>query len=661
MQTQTGRRKSAFDHILESAAADSKAGKAYNFLSLRGGKYLVHPESTSAFFEEYAKEVFEKHGKYYLCEKRGDIFRLFFDIDIQMKTPIIPESLDWSRIAMSITSTLKQFYQPDKLRVVIHGVDGKNKGDNFFVALHIIYPDLYIDTETVQRLLPWIHQRLIQDIPMPDSVVSKWNDDKTLDETPYTTTECFRLFGSDKWCPCKKCKGSPKMAAMCSNCFHQGGFSENRVYYILDILDSDSTPIDHSGMSHLELLHVSVINPYKPDFTLDDSGITPNTVIESPNAQNTIPTTTTGMSLTGVVSAIPGVGIVTSTTDTAAPRVSRKRSSPSDTLTKEVLPKDLCDLTRQFIVETFGTEYENMPIKAIKRNPEFNSYTLIPESSFKYCGNIQDHHPKANIYFIISPRGMQQKCHCRCDKLSLKFNITCKQWSQDPEFQYLRFKTFDESEFHKKVSKAFFKVTKTKYRDPADKSAQVANSNNVNDVVSHYLKLGDRMGDTISIKKSCSAPVTTGPHRPTNTMNPPNAQNPPNTPNYRLNSEFLKRISGAQNTQNTPVYHRPPRHSATIPVTRPTVPITQRLYHVASLSKNRQPTSHTNVPNPRTNTPQRPLQSQAHTPATRTQAHTPHTQTQNPQRPPPTTQTHTPSPQSGGHLNRIFKSINKTL
>lgn len=494
---------------LRAAAADALARGEYNFISLSGGKYYVRPEELREFFEIYSKSI-EQGNTYYLCEKRESVFRLFFDIDILMTTDTIPDSLKWKNITMSITETLKKFYSPDVLRSVVMSAPGKEKGNLYFVSLHIVYPDLYIDTKTTLKLLPAIQQGLANDVPMPSSVVSKW-DDKTIDVSPYTTTECFRILGSDKWVACITCKGNKKKSLACTNCNGTGGFPEIRPYSILDVLDSNGlslthlavngVPVDIIHLPFIEQLRVSSINPYNSEYVLYTGPVTSNTLaieteeipITTASSSSTVPSRNAASSRT---TASTSNTVSSSGTPVTATRKRPQRDADAP-LSKVLLPSHKCDTIKEFIVKEFSSEYADMQIKSLESIGQ-DMFLLVPYNE-KYCMNISDWHTTQHVYFLITPYGVQQKCHCKCDKKS-QFGITCMEWNDtDPDHRNLRTRVFTDSEFHQEVCHTFFRVRRTAKpaQDPPEKVQRTITKA---DALAYHMKRSDSVCDS-RIKK----------------------------------------------------------------------------------------------------------------------------------------------------------------
>lgn len=417
-------------------------------LDLSGGKYNIPKDKLSKFYKKYAKECFLSNIKVtqYLCEVRKSIFRMFFDIDISLGNAKV--NIDYRAIVKEFNRILQTIFKEVDLTSIICSTAGKIKGNNNFVALHIHYPNVYVNSDIMINLvIPHILSNI--SLTLPDNVLSTWA--QIIDKSPYDSAKAFRLVGSDKWITCKLCKNGITKRKSCSNCDRNGGFSENRIYKPIDILTKDGevhqrynsflTPNDDEDVRKVNLLFVFRMTLITP-FSLHNW----NFVEELSPLQMELPSSSSSSS-----------------------RIIEKKKPRERQFVKKLPSKFdvLFKHLKEFLM-SLSDKYDNISIIDIKEHANGNNFIIITNS--RYCLNIRDFHNSNRIYFLITPKGLSQRCHCTCENQHRSiYNLKCADFKNN---NYV---------MPNKLYKYFYKKGKAKKKNNYDNYFTVNQLNKLDD------------------------------------------------------------------------------------------------------------------------------------------------------------------------------------
>lgn len=93
-------------------------------------------------------------------------------------------------------------------------------------------------------------------------------------------------------------------------------------------------------------------------------------------------------------------------------------------------------LFEKLIVRKFGHYYTKITVNKIfllpdhkEAHPSFLVCVVGPGSN--YCLNAQKDHNRNTVYFMITSKGIFQKCHCKCDEVRPSSGKMCKNWQSD--------------------------------------------------------------------------------------------------------------------------------------------------------------------------------------------------------------------------------------
>ena len=211
--------------------------KNYTHLLLDGGKLII-PESRMNEFLNYYTNDFINNHRNYICEGKTNIFRFHADLDFFQEEELeINELLTY---ISTIQSVLKELFV-DKIRTTKNNKNNKlklyvcltetgikEKYGNIYkkIGVHLIWPNIYIDTEKsliIRRLIITKFKNLYGERDKHNS----WED--VVDESVYRQNG-LRMIGSAKLYKCKDCRDNIRNKTNCQTCFGKGKIDEGRIY-----------------------------------------------------------------------------------------------------------------------------------------------------------------------------------------------------------------------------------------------------------------------------------------------------------------------------------------------------------------------------------------------------------------------------------------------
>lgn len=112
--------------------------------------------------------------------------------------------------------------------------------------------------------------------------------------------------------------------------------------------------------------------------------------------------------------------------DAAAAAIARAKTTSSDSLEAfaDVLPALDAALPVQFLGQRFTAVMHHEPATA---GAPPNSYLL--RSSSRFCFNLGRAHRTNNVYFVLTRRGVHQRCYCRCETAEGRKYGMCKDFA----------------------------------------------------------------------------------------------------------------------------------------------------------------------------------------------------------------------------------------
>jgi hypothetical protein len=340
-----------------------------------GGKIYVPRSKEIDFLKKYAEEL--KNGsKLYYVETRPKIFRYMIDLDITDKEYWSEEKI--IKVCRFIQMVVNEFYDINYSIYVITSPEKKKK-EGIHTGIHIIWPNVYINSKMAIILRKAIIQKIYEELEI--TIEKKWED--IIDEVIYTRNG-YRMVGSDKMTMGED--GVKK--------------EENRVLelkYVLNEKSEIDTKQKDKLLDNIEQLILETSIRNVPEYYMYENS-------------------------NGVEFArIP---------EWYKETISLEKSTPTTVKTDEYKL-----MFEEFIRKKFPSAYKNVVVKSVKKYEDGN-YLIITNS--KYCMNIGRQHNSCGIYFYANKVGVSQKCLCPCNTLEgrkhgycYKYTSECYEYTDD--------------------------------------------------------------------------------------------------------------------------------------------------------------------------------------------------------------------------------------
>lgn len=344
----------------------------------KGGKIYLPRSKEYEFLCQYANEL-SKRTKLYYVETRPRTFKFMIDIDISDNHYWSVEEI--SKLTMIIQKTVYAFFETNQV-VVCCISPIKIKNDEIHTGIHLIWPNLFIMSDTALCIRRGIIQKLKESV---FKLSKTWED--IIDETIYTRNG-YRMIGSDKISTMKtpKDSGSKKKVKV----------PENRPLDLLFVMDSYP---DY-------LLNENYYNRLRKD--------TKALVLET--------------SIRYVIDACLDQGMCINKFPLWLEDDILQRKAPNRGIGGTVASGKDHLIIEEFIHKKLPSVYSNQIVKAVTRYPDGN---LLIKTNSRFCMNLGREHNSCGIYFFACPDGIYQKCLCPCNKLDGRKNGLCMDYSSE--------------------------------------------------------------------------------------------------------------------------------------------------------------------------------------------------------------------------------------
>ena len=424
---------SRFSKYLNGVAINRNSMEKYTHLSMDGFCTGVFRITNDQDFRYAYGRAIQTGGYYYLCEMRTVIFRMFLDLDFELKpgTKMTEEQVNIILKVMQTTTSLFYPTTTTKKTFTMVVCDVKENSN-----LHIYIPGLNVNEEQAIVMAHSISAKL-QDIvgDMGGILVHDWY--KIVDASVYMKNG-LRLVGSRKCKTCPKCKSKSKI---CVECGGVGKVDLGRVYRLCTVFtngDYNEAEVKRYKGNLFSLLDDTTIRTMdenqKPTAgwrkyigcpTLDCNRL------KRPRATDNNVEPSKRWSLMMKQNA--------QSYDLSSYSEDRKGEAGQRSLIT-IIPKTtsiykICEKT----VRRFASVYQNIEIRDLKTTKKKHYYrvTVRGEGS-NYCFNLETkrEHKSNTVYFIIKPSGVVQKCWCRCNVTVNRKNGLCSQYTSNPKPLY---------------------------------------------------------------------------------------------------------------------------------------------------------------------------------------------------------------------------------
>jgi hypothetical protein len=345
--------------------------KDFTHLMLNGGcLHISNHEDNELFLNMYSKYL--KKNNYYLIEKKTNIFKMFLDLDF-----IDKDVINIVEITSCIQNVINFFYEKEFLCIVCtadNKIIVKQNTEYIKQGFHLHWPDLYVDTKTSKQIRNSIVTKLQTIYGKPESRFNNWND--IVDECVLEKNG-LRLCGS-----------------------HKGHYADGKFI--------------HEG------------RPYFPKFTMKISGELDDKELEKLKDLNYMVKKCSIR--TNVENIIPVKNIPVGMTVCDKENFDENEELSSDRLRLGSSSIEYKEIIRFF--KNHVKDYKSDDIKKIFNYSNGKTYIILTRS--KYCQNICRNHNSCQIYFKLTPYGICQKCHCKCDTMEGRKYGYCKDFSSTP-------------------------------------------------------------------------------------------------------------------------------------------------------------------------------------------------------------------------------------
>lgn len=343
-----------------------------------GGKIYVPREKDDEFLKYYAMEM-EKGSRLYYVETRPKIFKFMIDLDITDEHYwSLKEITDISKL---IQNVIYDFFEK-KMVVICATSPEKQKSGGIHTGVHLIWPKLFVSSETAMILRNGIVQKLKEEKVSPKG--KSWED--IVDEVIYTKNG-YRMVGSDKMVK---------------------GIAENRPLKVKFVMKTNGE-ID-------DIYTERILNNYET-IALDTS-------IRYINIKQYTKKNSKGM----VIKKLPEW--LEDDVIEAALNTDGKRTKKNDYTI--VQGNKMYLAVEMFIRTKLPKAYRNVKIKSIRKYEQDKDYDyseallIVPDT--KYCMNIDKQHNSCGVYFYANTNGLTQRCHCDCNNLNGRKKGYCRDY-----------------------------------------------------------------------------------------------------------------------------------------------------------------------------------------------------------------------------------------
>jgi hypothetical protein len=373
------------------------------YTGFKGGKLYVPRDKEYDFLCQYAAEMC-RGTPLYIVETRPRTFKYMVDIDIS-------DDHYWSfeeivKIVAVVQSTVYQFFETNQVTICCTS-PAKMKNDGIHTGIHLIWPNLFVTSDTALCIRRGIIQKLKENdktLEKSFNVKKSWED--IMDETIYTRNG-YRMVGSDKMSPNKD---KQKVA-------------ENRPLSLLFVMDSEGQLSD------------IYYNRLKKD--------TKALVLET--------------SIRYVIDTYlnQGMNINKFPIWLDEDPLQKKAGSKNQGVAGTVVSGKEHIIIENFIRKHLPKAYSRQVVKAVTRYPDKN---LLVKTNSKFCMNLGREHASCGIYFFASPTGIYIKCLCPCNKLEGRKNGLCMDYTSecypfDEDIRTILFPEFDKNLFEEEKDK----------------------------------------------------------------------------------------------------------------------------------------------------------------------------------------------------------------
>jgi hypothetical protein len=374
-----------------------------------GGKLAIDPVMMDEFLKQYALALDRKEVISFV-ERRTDIYKMHYDLDVLDTAPWNEATITY--VLREIRNAMATCFPVDKagalFRMVVLTAPPKQIGDLWKTGIHVIYPDLQVDSVMglTLRKVAVMHLNKLERRVEPQNC---WDD--VLDRCVHVANG-LRMVGSVKMSKCINCANKRKKMRqvgfdqyiLCDDCSGKTMLNDGRAYTALLMLDSAGNKDEHDTellrQNYLFCVKLSSIRCFSPlgatknEFFACPAGVT----LEEPSSKD--------MKRKGTLV------------------VSRKEFRDLDR--KKIMGNNrLVPLLEHFLntnplltqlkYNTPSNPYKDVSAIKVLYNKNKSSVVYLvnvdgPGSTF--CNNKGGHHNSSHVFFEFRSKYMVQRCFC---------------------------------------------------------------------------------------------------------------------------------------------------------------------------------------------------------------------------------------------------------
>lgn len=378
------------------------------YTGYKGGKLYIPRSEEYEFLCKYAEEK-DKGTKLYYVESRPNTFKFMSDVDISDDHYWQIDEI--AKLTRNIQKTVYSFFETNQVVICCTSRE-KTKSDGTHTGIHLIWPNLFVISDTALCLRRGIIQKLKESDKEPDSFKLNKPWENVIDEVIYTRNG-YRMVGSDKMSVVKGSGGEVEKVA------------ENRPLELLFVMDSNGE-LNENYYNRLKNNTKSLILETSIRYVID-------TYLHHGMNINKFPAWLEEDALERRAGVRTNSGNV----------VSGKEHLAVENFIKQYLPK----------------VYRGS-IKAVTRYPKIDDYphALLIKTTSRYCMNIGKNHNSCGVYFYATPEGIKQRCLCQCNKMDGRKTGLCMDFTSglypfDDNTRSILFPELEKNLFKEQVEK----------------------------------------------------------------------------------------------------------------------------------------------------------------------------------------------------------------
>lgn len=367
-----------------------------------GGKLAIDPILMDEFLRRYG-EALDRGESLSIVERRTDIYKMHYDLDVLDAAPWTEE--DITRTLREIRVAMAECFTPEKalelFRAVVLIAPPKQVNDMWKTGIHVIYPDLQVDSAMGLTLRKVAVMRLNK-LQRRLEPLNSWDD--VLDRSVHVANG-LRMVGSVKMAKCTQCLAKRKKMknvgfdkfVLCDDCNGRTMCNEGRPYTAFLLLDAlgnkdvaGTEELRQNRFMSVKLSSIRCFSPVglvrNPDFSLP-----PGVSWEDPGAVK------------------PTKALVVSRKEFR--NKDKKQQVAGNNQLVPVLEKFLnsSPLMAQMGWTCAGNPYQEVSVIKVSYT-KVNFLVHVEGPGSTYCNNKNGTHNSSKVYFDIRSKHLVQRC-----------------------------------------------------------------------------------------------------------------------------------------------------------------------------------------------------------------------------------------------------------